>query len=475
MPLTTLKASNFVDDSVTIGKMSASGTASSSTYLRGDNSWQDLAGLSGLYSASTTTNYTVTVAGSKFVMDGVSQGTISLVEGYTAVFDVSDNSVATHILRFATAADAAGSTEYTTGVKAMGTPGSAGAKVFFTVPIGAPGLFYYCTAHSSMGGTANTTTAPTKTVGDMWVTGGRIGLAFSSATGPGVWSTQTVYPAAQYNARAGGGTGTAAITGGGETGASTEQDDCYSWDGLTWAVASSLNTARNSEAGAGSQSAGLTMGGDTNGSGTQMATCEEYDGSSWAASNSLNQGSVRASYGSGSQTAALNVGGWGNYPGPLGRSECAEYDGTSWTTGGVTTYSARNMSISGNSSAATGTGGATGGSGGVTTTNTYDGSTWSSAPGSATSAEGGVSTGTQSATIYNGGYIASPYGATAVTQEFNGSAWSTSNAPLKATGWSAGIGTSSTMVNISGQAGSPGVKLADVYEFDKPVTEFPVA
>ena len=61
------------------------------------------------------------------------------------------------------------------------------------------------------------------------------------------------------------------------------------------------------------------------------ATCEEYYGSSWAASNSLNQGSVRASYGSGSQTAALNVGGWGNYPGPLGRSECAEYDGTSWS------------------------------------------------------------------------------------------------------------------------------------------------
>ena len=74
--------------------------------------------------------------------------------------------------------------------------------------------------------------------------------------------------------------------------------------------------------------------------------------------------------------------------------------------------------------------------------------------------------------VYNGGYIASPYGATATTQEFNGSAWSTVNAPLKATGWSAGIGTSSNMVNISGQSGSPGVKLADVYEFDKPVTEF---
>ena len=133
------------------------------------------------------------------------------------------------------------------------------------------------------------------------------------------------------------------------------------------------------------------------------------------------------------------------------------------------------MAVSGTSALALCTGGATGGSGGVTTTNTYNGSSWSAAPVSGTSAEGGVSTGTQSATIYNGGYIASPYGATAVTQEFNGSAWSTANAPLKATGWSAAIGTSSTMVNISGQTGSPGVKLADVYELDKPVTEFPVA
>jgi len=472
MPLTTLKASNFVDDSVTVGKLSASGTASSSTYLRGDNTWQALSGLTGLYSASTTTSYTVTVASSKFVIDGVSQATISLTEGYTAIFDVSDSSVSTHILRFATAADAAGSTEYTTGVKAMGTPGSAGAKVFFTVPIGAPGLFYYCTAHSSMGGTANTTTAPTKTAGDMWVTGGRLGLV-NAFIRPGVWSTQTTYPAAQYNPRAGGGTATAAITGGGETGSSTEQDDCYSWDGLTWTVASSLNTARNSEAGAGSQSAGLTMGGDTNGSGTQMSSCEEYDGSSWATVNALNQGTVRASYGCGTQTAALNLGGWGDYPGgPLGRNDCAEYDGTSWTTGGTIGYSARNMAAAGTSAAATVTGGAPGGSGGTTTTNTYNGSAWSSAPVSATSAEGGVATGTQAAMVYNGGYIASPYGATATTQEFNGSAWSTASAPLKGTGWSAAIGTSSTMINISGQSGSPGVKLADVYMFDKPVTEF---
>ena len=189
MPLTTLKASNFVDDSVTEAKMSTTGTASSSTYLRGDNTWQALSGLSGLYSASTQTDYTVTVAASKFVIDSVSQATLTLTEGYTYMFDVSDATNSGHVLRFATAADAAGSTEYIYGVKALGTPGSAGAKVFFTVPVGAPGLFYYCTAHASMGGTANTSAATTKTAGDIWVDDGRFYLALNNtaALNSGVW------------------------------------------------------------------------------------------------------------------------------------------------------------------------------------------------------------------------------------------------------------------------------------------------
>ena len=86
MPLTTLKASNFVDDSVTVGKLSTTGTASSSTYLRGDNSLARRCRVCLDYIVLLlTTDYTVTVAGSKFVIDGVSQATLTLTEGYTAV------------------------------------------------------------------------------------------------------------------------------------------------------------------------------------------------------------------------------------------------------------------------------------------------------------------------------------------------------------------------------------------------------
>ena len=42
------------------------------------------------------------------------------------------------------------------GLQLSGTPGNAGAKTVITVAASAPTLYYYCTAHSGMGGTANT-------------------------------------------------------------------------------------------------------------------------------------------------------------------------------------------------------------------------------------------------------------------------------------------------------------------------------
>jgi len=88
----------------------------------------------------------------------VSQDTLDLYEGNTYKFDLSDSSTASHPFRFATAADAAGSTEYTTGVTTSGTQGQAGAYVQIVVAASAPTLYYYCSSHSGMGGTANTPT-----------------------------------------------------------------------------------------------------------------------------------------------------------------------------------------------------------------------------------------------------------------------------------------------------------------------------
>ena len=107
------------------------------------------------------TTFTVTVAnagGNKYFIDGVQQQTVNLLEGFTYKFDQADSSNSGHPLRFSTTSNGShgGGSEYTTGVTTSGTPGSSGAYTQIVVAADAPTLYYYCTAHSNMGGQANT-------------------------------------------------------------------------------------------------------------------------------------------------------------------------------------------------------------------------------------------------------------------------------------------------------------------------------
>ena len=100
----------------------------------------------------------VTVVSSKYVIDGVSQDTLTLTEGYTYRFDTSDSTNATHHFKFSTTADGThgSGVDYTTGVTYNGTSGSAGAYTQIVVGASTPTLYYYCHYHASMGGQANT-------------------------------------------------------------------------------------------------------------------------------------------------------------------------------------------------------------------------------------------------------------------------------------------------------------------------------
>ena len=120
---------------------------------------------------SVTRTFTVTVvstgSGNKYFIDGVQQATLELVEGATFRFDQSDSSNGGHPLRFSTTSNGthSGGSEYTTNVTTNGTPGSSGAYTQIEVASDAPTLYYYCTAHSGMGGQANTPTT------DFWGAG----------------------------------------------------------------------------------------------------------------------------------------------------------------------------------------------------------------------------------------------------------------------------------------------------------------
>ena len=106
--------------------------------------------------------FTVTAATGKFIIDGVDKPALTLYKGWTYTFDVSDNSNASHPLRFSS-----GGSAYNTGVTVTGTQGQAGAKVQLVVPESQPTSFiYYCTNHSGMGNSITVKDDPIKTVSD---------------------------------------------------------------------------------------------------------------------------------------------------------------------------------------------------------------------------------------------------------------------------------------------------------------------
>ena len=111
--------------------------------------------------------YDTTLEQNIFYVQDEAQPILTLFEGNTYYFDLSDSSLynatttLNHQLKFSSTSDGTHNdgTAYTTGVTTSAATidiGTAGAYIQIVVASGAPTLFYYCANHSGMGNQANT-------------------------------------------------------------------------------------------------------------------------------------------------------------------------------------------------------------------------------------------------------------------------------------------------------------------------------
>jgi hypothetical protein len=269
----------------------------------------------------------------------------------------------------------------------------------------------------------------------------------------------------------GSGIQTAAFSAGGRTPSNTNNSQEY--DGTNWSNGNNINTTRQALAGMGTQTAGIIAGGEAPGGGTNST--ETYDGTNWTAAPNLGTARYRLSGSGSDSTACLVFGGRFNPP-AADKAQTEAFDGTSWTEKADLATARQQLSGNrGTSSSAIAAGGlpppasatadteeftsstnvitngawasgnnintarTLGGSaipsvsdgiifgGGAPykdATEKYDGTTWTTVPGTLNTARGYISGfGTSTAAVAAGGYTA-PNNPQSLVEEYNGSSWS---------------------------------------------------
>jgi hypothetical protein len=196
--------------------------------------------------------------------------------------------------------------------------------------------------------------------------------------------------------------------------------------------------------GGGPQTAGIANSGETPpGSGTST---QFFDGSAWTGGPARATARQNAT-GTGTKTAFIHVGGeWP--PSWTGMDNVEEFNGSSWTAAAAPAEYPAGMAkgyAGGTSTAAVFGGGVSTGTPTYAASNTWNGSSWTSAPAMLGIYYTGGYAGTSTDAYQIGGYLAPPGGYT-ITTVYNGTAWATN--PSTSSGTSNGT--------AAGQTGAPG-------------------
>ena len=255
------------------------------------------------------------------------------------------------------------------------------------------------------------TASATSQAGEVWYNSGTGYLKVFTAND--TWSTTAPLSTARSD-MGGGGIQTAAFVVAGYTTANVASTEEYNGSG--WTAGGDLGAAARQLGGCGTLTAGLCFGGKTT---VQVNTTDEYDGSTWTEGGALTL--ARDKMGSaGTQTAGLCFG--GNVDPSLEKDESEEYNGTGWTEGDDLNTGRKSPGGLGIQTAALCVGGTQpGDSDYVATVESYDGSSWTTQPGTLNTAREAMSTaGTTTAAVVFGGTTGS---VTDKTEIYDGTSW----------------------------------------------------
>jgi len=388
-----------------------------------------------------TITLTVTVSnpgsGNRYYIDGALQATVSAIPGNTYKFDQADNSNSGHPLRLSITSNGShgGGSAYTTGVTTSGTPGSSSAYTQIEVTaLTVQTLYYYCTAHSGMGGSFNVgssstlglkemsgfpiqnLTADSTSVGQIYYnsTSGSFKAIKDGGAPIGTWSSGGNLNTSR-KMLAGLGVQTAAIMASGDTapppgGRYTVNVESY--NGSAYTEVNNVNTGRRELPGIGTATAGLIAGGY---SGTEIANTETWDGTNWSEANDLNEG--RANGGAlGTQTAGLYFG--GDPADAATTANVESWNGTSWTEVNNLNTARRSNKGAGILTAGLSIAGTTGSL--VANVESWDGTSWTEIADVNTARSQGGGSGTQTSALF---FFGNSGSATAITEAWDGSSW----------------------------------------------------
>ena len=287
------------------------------------------------------------------------------------------------------------------------------------------------------------------------------------------WTTVNAMPVGKASMGSGG-TQTAALSASGVTApspADPETTASEEYDGTNWTSGGVVNTARRGlvKAVMGTQTAGLIMGGRV--ATTAQSATEEYDGTSWTSVTSYPQ-NCRAGGAAGTQTSSIACGGQTTTgSAPTTQTTTCTYDGTNWTTS-ANLGTARYLNLNNGADATASITCAGFGSPGAVLATTEEfnksttvitGATWAAGGNlnTARNHSSGLGATYDTAMVVQGGDASR----TTSSESYDGSSWTATNSALTSSSTGAGTGTAAAGIIIEGYT-APTTFVTGVEEWD---------